>query len=258
MTNANSLSPQFTPSSVGIANGFVIVRLNVIGQNPCNSIVSKDLKITIDKTTVDLGPDQIVCEGPINISSTIQNAGTISWSHNGRGSIVNSTLTTATPIYIPSTLDRDQNVTFTVTVTPNNGCGPNVTDSVIYKINGAPTVSAGASVTICETQPSYVLNGSSTYTDSVVWSHTGSGTFDNPNALTPTYTFSPTDIATGSVTFTLRGKKLNCSDAVSVMTITIRKNPIANAGTAQTICQGQTVYFTGSAPNNSAVFWSVK
>lgn len=256
LTNANSLSPQFTPSSVGIANGFVIVRLNVIGQNPCNSIVSKDLKITIDKTTVDLGPDQIVCEGPINISSTIQNAGTISWSHNGRGSIVNSTLTTATPIYIPSTLDRDQNVTFTVTVTPNNGCGPNVTDSVIYKINGAPTVSAGASVTICETQPSYVLNGSSTYTDSVVWSHTGSGTFDNPNALTPTYTFSPTDIATGSVTFTLRGKKLNCSDAVSVMTITIRKNPIANAGTAQTICQGQTVYFTGSAPNNSAVSWS--
>ncbi|WP_310594615.1 PKD-like domain-containing protein [Flavobacterium sp.] len=256
LANASSLNPMFTPSSIGIANGFVIIRLNVTGQNPCNTIVSKDLKITIDKTTVNLGADQIVCEGPINISSNIQNAGTISWSHNGRGSIVNSTITTATPIYIPSTLDRDQNVTFTVTVTPSNGCGPNVTDSVIYKINGAPTVSSGSSVTICETQQSYVLNGSSTFTDSVVWSHTGSGTLDNPNALAPTYTFSPTDIATGSVTFTLRGKKLNCTDAVSMMTVTIRKNPVANAGTAQTICQGQTVYLTGLAPNNGSVSWS--
>jgi gliding motility-associated-like protein len=256
LANTSSLNPMFTPSSIGIANGFVIIRLNVTGQNPCNTIVSKDLKITIDKTTVNLGADQIVCEGPINISSNIQNAGTISWSHNGRGSIVNSTITTATPIYIPSTLDRDQNVTFTVTVTPSNGCGPNVTDSVIYKINGAPTVSSGSSVTICETQQSYVLNGSSTFTDSVVWSHTGSGTLDNPNALAPTYTFSPTDIATGSVTFTLRGKKLNCTDAVSMMTVTIRKNPVANAGTAQTICQGQTVYLTGLAPNNGSVSWS--
>lgn len=256
LANANTLSPMFTPSSIGIANGSVLVRLNVTGQNPCNKIVSKDLKITIDQTTVDLGPDRTVCEGPITITSTIQNAGTISWTHNGRGSILNSTISSATPIYNPSASDRDQFVTFTVTVTPNNGCGPDVTDTVIYKINGAPTVNAGSSVTVCETQQFYVLNGSSTFTDSVEWSHNGSGTLDNLNAEDPTYTFSPTDIATGSVTFTLKGKKFGCTDAQDSITITLRKNPVANAGTAQTICQGQTVYLNGSAPNNGGVSWS--
>lgn len=256
LANANSLNPMFTPSSIGIANGFVIVRLNVTGQNPCNTIVSEDVKITIDKTTVDLGPDRIVCEGPINISSTIQNAGTISWSHDGGGSILNSTITTATPIYNPSASDRDQPVTFTVTVTPSNGCGSNVTDSVIYTINGAPTVSAGSNVTVCESQQSYVLNGSKSYTDSVIWSHNGSGTLDNPVSEDPTYTFSPSDISKGSVTFTLKGIKFGCTEAISMMTITVLKNPVANAGTAQTICQGQTVYLSGSAPNNGSVSWS--
>lgn len=255
LANANSLSPMFTPSSIGIANGSVIVRLNVTGQNPCNTIVSKDLKITIDQTTVDLGPDRTVCEGPITIASTIQNAGTISWTRTGgSGSFVDPTV--SSPIYNPSASDRDQFVTFTATVTPNNGCGPTVTDSVIYKINGAPTVSAGPNVTVCETQQFYVLNGSKSFTDSVVWTHDGSGTLDNATAEDPTYTFSPSDIINGSVTFTLKGKKLGCTDAQSMVTITIRKNPIANAGTAQTICQGQTVYLNGSAPNNSAVSWS--
>ena len=255
LANANTLSPMFTPSSIGIANGFVIVRLNVTGQNPCNTIVSKDLKITIDQTTVDLGPDRTVCEGPITIASTIQNAGTITWTKSGgSGSFVDPSV--SSPIYNPSASDRDQFVTFTATVTPNNGCGPNVTDSVIYKINGAPTVSAGPNVTVCETQQFYVLNGSKTFTDSLVWSHDGSGTLDNANAEDPTYTFSPSDIVNGSVTFTLKGKKLGCTDAQSMVTVTIRKNPIANAGTAQTICQGQTVYLNGSAPNNSAVSWS--
>jgi gliding motility-associated-like protein len=255
LANANTLSPMFTPSSIGIANGFVIVRLNVTGQNPCNTIVSKDLKITIDQTTVDLGPDRTVCEGPITITSNIQNAGTITWTKSGgSGSFVDPSV--SSPIYNPSASDRDQFVTFTATVTPNNGCGPNVTDSVIYKINGAPTVSAGPNVTVCETQQFYVLNGSKSFTDSVVWTHDGSGTLDNATAEDPTYTFSPSDIINGSVTFTLKGKKLGCTDAQSMVTVTIRKNPVANAGTAQTICQGQTVYLNGSAPNNSAVSWS--
>lgn len=256
LTAANTLSPQFTPSAIGIANGFVIVRLNVTGQNPCNEVVSNEVKITIDKTTAELGADQIICEGPISITSTIQNAGTISWTHNGSGSILNSTKGTATPIYNPSPLDRDQFVTFSVVVTPKNGCGANAIDSVTYKINGAPSVQAGSNVTVCETQLSQVLNGSKSFTDSVVWSHNGAGTLDNPNAEDPTYTFSPTDISNGSVTFTLRGKKFGCIDVISMMTITIRKNTIADAGPAQTICQGQTVYFTGSAPNSDAVSWS--
>ena len=50
---------------------------------------------------------------------------------------------------------------------------------------------------------------------------------DNPNAEDPTYTFSPTDVTNGSVTFILKGKKFGCTDAVSMMTITIRKNTIA-------------------------------
>lgn len=256
LTNANTLNPQFTPSATGIANGSVIVRLNVTGLNPCNTIVSKEIKFTIDKTTVDLGADQIICEGLFTVPAVVTNGGSISWTHNGNGFFVFFTAFTASPIYVSSALDRDHLVTFTATVTPKNGCGSNATDSVIYKINGAPQINAGSNTTVCESQLSHSLNATTSFTDSLSWTHDGSGTLDNPYTEDPTYTISPNDITKGSVTFTLKGKKVGCTDASGMVTLTIRKNPIANAGSAQTICQGQTVYFSGTAPNADSVSWS--
>ena len=81
---------------------------------------------------------------------------------------------------------------------------------------------------------------------------TGSGAFDNIYNEDPIYTLSPGDVNAGSVTFTLTGTQSGCSNASDQLVLTIQKNPTANAGIAQQICQGDSVTIPGSATNASA------
>jgi hypothetical protein len=75
-------------------------------------------------------------------------------------------------------------------------------DEINILINRAPVVGAGPDVEVCEDQPSIVLSGSSGgSTSSVTWSGgSGAAQFSNVNAVSPTYTFTSTDIANGGVT----------------------------------------------------------
>ncbi len=256
-SNLHDLNTVYTPGSGDIAAGFAVLTLTGTGNSPCFTPATDTVILSIvKKPTATLGVDKIVCEGPVNIYSNIQNAGSIKWLINGgSGSFVDATV--SSPIYNPDPiLDKDKSITFTVEVTPSNSCGPVVTDSVIYKVNANPVVIAGGNSTICETQPTFNVTSTIQYTDSVVWTSTGSGSFDNANAEDPIYTFSPGDIAVGSVTFTITGKKFGCPDVTDTMTVTIRKNPITNITSVNSICQGETVFFTATAPNSSSVNWT--
>lgn len=256
-SNLNDLNTVYTPGPGDISDGLaVVLTLSGTGNSPCFTPATDSLILTIvKKPTVDLGVDKIVCEGPVNVYSNIQNAGTIRWLINGGlGRFVDATV--SSPIYDPSPLDKDQSITFTAEVTPKNSCGPVVTDSVIYKVNANPVVIAGGNATICETQSTFNVTSTIQYTDSVIWTSTGSGSFDNANAEDPIYTFSPGDIAVGSVTFTIRGKKFGCPDVTDTMTVTIRKNPITNITSVNSICQGESVFFTATASNSSSVTWT--
>ena len=256
-SNLNDLNTVYTPGTEDIKAGFAVLTLSGTGNSPCFTPATDTVILTIvKKPTVDLGVDKIVCQGPVNIYSNIQNAGTIQWTINGgSGSFVDSTV--SSPIYNPDPVfDKDKLITFSVKVTPKNACGLDVTGSVIYKINATPVVIVGGNSTICETQPTFNVTSTTNYTDSVIWTSTGTGSFDNPNSNAATYTFSPGDITAGSVIFTIRGDKYNCTSVTDAMTVTIRKNPIANAGADKTICQGDTIYFSGSAPNAVSQSWT--
>lgn len=256
-SNLHDLNTVYTPGSGDIAAGFAVLTLTGTGNSPCFTPATDTVILTIvKKPTANLGVDKIVCEGPVNVYSNIQNAGSIKWLINGgSGSFVDATV--SSPIYNPDPiLDKDKSITFTVEVTPSNSCGPVVTDSVIYKVNANPVVIAGGNTTICETQPTFNVTSTIQFTDSVVWTSTGSGSFDNANAEDPIYTFSPGDITVGSVTFTITGKKFGCPDVTDTVTVTIRKNPITNITSVNSICQGETVFFTATAPNSSSVNWT--
>ncbi|MDC0092515.1 hypothetical protein OAI30_00005, partial [bacterium] len=243
-TSSSSLTTTYTPGASDVLNGTVTLTLTASGNSPCSAPVTDTLILNIVKAPiVDAGPDSLACEGPINIvGAAIQNAGSILWTVDpgtGNGFFIDPTV--QNPIYVPAATDLNSTVTLLVDVTPMNACGPNVTDSVLYTINAAPTAVAGGDATICESNNTYQLQSTVANENLITWTTTGSGSFDNVNTEDPIYTLSPGDKTSGSVSFTVRGTQAGCADASDTMVLTIQKNPIANAGTTLQICEGESV-----------------
>lgn len=256
-TSSNSLTPIYTPGPNDISSGSVTLTLEATGASPCFTPASDDIILNIvKKPIVDAGADSLACEGPINITgASIQNAGSILWSTSGDGFFEDPTV--PNPIYVPATSDLNSTVTLTVTVSPINGCGPDITDSVLYTINAAPTAVAGGDETICETNNVVPLQSTITNSNSIEWTSTGSGSFDNKNTEDPIYTFSPNDKVSGSVSFTVTASQPGCADASDTMVVTIQKNPIANAGITSEICEGESVTISSATSQFSdSVNWT--
>src|SRR5262249_28829967 len=136
------------------------------------------------------------------------------------------------------------NATFTHT----SGAGPIV---LKWTISNPPCADSSATVTITITQPpttatvggaQTICAGSTTAGLGVntptsgtgTWSvqSGGSGTF-NPNANTPNATFTPTS---GAGTYVVRWTISNppCSDSFAEVTVTVKQQPTATAGSNQT------------------------
>ena len=64
----------------------------------------------------------------------------------------------------------------------------------------------------------------------LLWTSTGSGSFDNVNVEDPIYTLSPGDKTSGSVSFTVTASQPGCAADSDTMVLTIQKNPIAMRG----------------------------
>src|SRR5690606_42008142 len=91
-------------------------------------------------------------------------------------------------------------------ITPDDlvGLCDAVSDDVVITINPAPTVDAGAPLSICAGSTATLagtIGGSATC---ATWSTLlGDGTFNNASLLNAVYTPGPGDIAAGTVTLTL-------------------------------------------------------
>ena len=110
-------------------------------------------------------------------------------------------------------------------------------------------VVTGGDATICETQNTYQLLSTITNTSTILWTSTGSGSFDNNTNEDPVYTLSPTDKTLTSINFTVTVSEPGCLDVSDSMTLTIQKNPTADAGLDQIICQGDQVTLNGIGTN---------
>ncbi len=102
-------------------------------------------------------------------------------------------------------------------------------------------VAAGPDDQICQGSAYQLVNASSEYTSSVLWTSSGDGTFDNDSSLFATYTPGPNDIIAGTVNLTITGTGLGvngtCDPSVSTMMLTIIPGVTAYAGADATICE---------------------
>ncbi len=120
-----------------------------------------------------------------------------------------------------------------------------------------PTVDAGVDTMICENQL-YPANGIVTSAQSVLWTTSGDGFFQNPNLANTFYLRGNDDITNGQVTLTLTAfgylPGYEASDSVLVL---IQQLPSAYAGPDTLICEGESLLLeSAQVAYNDSLLWT--
>ena len=147
--------------------------------------------------------------------------------------------------------------TVTVTVTDASGNSSNCNATVTVVDPFPASVNAGSDGTVCITAPTYSVSGATAVNASILWTTSGSGTFNNPALLNPVYTRGPTDLT--NVTLTLTGTKINGCPVVLTdqMVLTFAGVPTADAGADKDLCSGTpTVTLSDASAVNGTVSWT--
>lgn len=184
-------------------------------------------------------PKLIVADADMTPACEGANTGSVTITATGGTGTFTSYTVNGTTVTAPNNMvDGLAAGTYTFYATDSHGC-KSEDDYVTVDENPAPIPVAGANDDICADETSYTLSGASTqHTTSVVWSTSGTGTFDNASVVKATYHPSSSDIAAGSVTLTLTANGMaGCSPVTDNMTLTINPLPVPTITTvAGNIC----------------------
>ncbi len=221
-----------------------------------NNVNGQVTVTVVPYATVDAGNDTTICANDcVTLNqSTATNAASLVWTSSGDG--IFSSVSILHPEYCPGTNDLAAGtVNLSLTAFGNTPCG-SVSSTLVLTISEQTGAYAGVNDTICEGS-SYTLSLASVVNaTSTTWTTTGSGSFDDPLALNPTYFPSPLDISLGAVTLSLHAVNtaLYCGDTTDQMVLTIIQLPHANAGSDVTICFGDQTQLNASGGTTYA--WS--
>lgn len=240
--SVNALNAVYTPTETEISNGSVTLTLTSTGNGNCLA-VSDDVTISFTTApTANAGPDQTKCGN----NATTQLGGSVTIATGGQWSgglgVFSPSPNALNATYTPTESEINSgSVTLTLTTTGNNTCNA-VADAMVINFTPAPTVNAGADITICANNAVATLNGSYTVAGGAIWSG-GNGTFSpNNTTMNATYTPTPAEIEAGSVTLTLTTTSNgNCNAVSDEVVIHITPAPIVNAGADITACSNNPV-----------------
>ncbi|MCX6233726.1 MAG: gliding motility-associated C-terminal domain-containing protein [Bacteroidetes bacterium] len=231
------LAATYTPSVEDIDSGMVMLTLTAFAGGDCENISDTMALIIWKQVTVFAGSDASICDGDTYQvpDAVATDYAALLWTHDGAGILTGDT--TLTPTYIPDTGETGL-ITLILLATPmGSGTCPEVQDTMTIIITGSPMVNAGVDAPICSTD-TYTLSGTSNMT-SVLWTTSGTGTFDDQTLLNATYTSSTDDINAGQVILTLTANgNGNCEPASDEMVLTIWKQVTVFAGSDASICEG--------------------
>jgi gliding motility-associated-like protein len=247
--SSTNLSAFYNLSLADQAQTSLTIHLTSTNNGLCNS-EQDSLTITITPApVVNAGVDDTICSnmGSIALSGTVAGgASSGSWSTiGGTGSFTNANaLSTAYNMSSPDTSAG----TVTILLTSTGGTCPPVTDTVVYIIEKAPAVAAGADMNVCD-NAAITLNGVITgFTSTGNWTTTGTGTFvPSSSSLNSFYYPSAADVTAGSIQFILTStNNKGCNPSIDTMQVTFVPSPAANF-TFVNNCFGANSLFTDAS-----------
>jgi len=224
-------NPNVTLTNTGAAP----VTTNYIVTTTLNGCTNRDtVAVTVNPAAVaTAGPNQSVCSGTlVNLGTTTTPGYTYAWTP----STGLSSTTISNPVYNHLNAgSAPDTIVFTVTVTNSFLCTATSTVQVI--VRPVPIANAGTDVIFCSGQSAPIGTGSTggyTYAWSPVTGLSGS-TLSNPN-VTLTNPGSTNQTFNYIVTATWFG----CT-AKDTVVVTVKPNPVSNAGADQNLCSGDTI-----------------
>ena len=257
LTNQDNISPTYSPSNLDWINGQVTLRLTATASPGCVDS-SDDVIVTLTPSpVVDAGENISICNNSVytTSSASVLYADNYAWSTPDGTGTLSSNPNDPIAIYTPSS-DEVGVVKLVLTAQSNGSCTEVVTDEILLTINPAPTADAGQDQVLCESTDEIILSGSVTNESSFVWTanlasgSAGSGTFTPDNDVNTTYNPSPTDIASGSVILNLTAVGQDgCVDVTDSMVVSFAPQPIVDAGTDASICEGDSYDLINSSPS---------
>jgi len=257
--NSSSLSTTYTVASADTSAKTITLRLTSAATTDCGP-VSDDVTFTfISAPKAIAGAPVTICAdaSSVSLTGTVVNATSGTWSSSGTGTFTPSASNLSTT-YIPSDADTAaHSVTLTLTTVSSGICSA-TQDQLVVTIDRIPVVNAGTDIPICSDATSVNMNGSVVNATGGTWTTSGSGTFDNANALNAIYTPSNADKTGGTVTLTLTSTGMGTCNAVNdKMIITFSPVPTINAGPDLTICSdASSVTVTGTVTVATGGTWT--
>lgn len=222
----NATANTQNPTHQYAANGTYTVTLIVNTATGCSDTITQQLTVNTNIPSAAFNSVN-VCQGTAMNFTDASSGGPFSaWSWNfGDPASGSNTAATQNPSH---SFSAPGTFTVTLDVTNSAGCQNQITHDVTVYAN--PTVSvAGQQICVGAQATLTAPNGFSSYN----WTPGGASQSINVNpATTTTYTITVTD-------------NHNCQGSNTVQ-VTVDPLPVANAGTAQTVCQGTAVTLTGS------------
>ena len=252
------LNAAYTPTPAEIAAGQFNLVLSTTGNGNC-TVVRDSLVVIVDPVpVVNAGPDQQICANNSNVqlNGFVGNAPGGAWS-GGAGTFFPSNTMLATQ-YAPTAAEvAAGSLTLTLTSTGTTYCAA-VTDQMVIVFTGTPIVNAGADLQVCANNSAVQLTGNITNASGGTWTG-GSGSFaPSANVLSPVYTPSAGELATGMLSLYLTSTgNGNCIAVRDTVVVNFTPAPTVNAGADLDMCMNSAVVtLNGSITVATGAQWS--
>ena len=204
------------------------------------------------KSMAYAGNDITICEDQIvHLSGSADYYNTLLWTTSGSGHFSDATI--LNPDYTPSAADIAAGAV-TLTLTANGpGYKSTVSDQITVTFNLKPTAFAGTDASVCAGNAYQLADASATSYQSLLWSTTGTGSFDNTASVNPVFTPGVSDVTAGFVSLTLTAESGNtCGAVTDQVDLVINPLPSLLLSGDGAICAGDSImlsyHFTGTAP----------
>ncbi len=225
----HALSTVYYPSGDDYSSGQISLTLTASSSGYCQSQSQSSLLVSFEPSPeiISTVADSSCYGSEVNISAEANNYSLINWISSGNGSFNDNTGITAS--YIPSQDEVEQGLAEIMAVASGTGNCSWQQDTAVALIHiiAEPLVDAGEDLLSCGAESVYVFgqieNGA---TETIQWSSSGDGSFENENLLNTIYHPGPQDISDGTVNLILQAQpEAPCGDVFTDEAVLTINNP---------------------------------
>ncbi|MCP9198450.1 T9SS type A sorting domain-containing protein [Gramella sp. GC03-9] len=231
ISGATSAIYQINSASVTEDDGNYYVEVS--GENACKTVTSETVTVTVDENIIidtQPQPQDICIGGEINLSVAATASGgdpIYQWRKDG---VDISGANSATLSISNAQLSDSGEYDVVIDGPDGYACDLGYSEKILVTVNEAATVEAGEPINACSTDGTVAIgsDASATNYSSLVWTSSGTGTFEDANALITNYI--PGTGETGEVTLTLTVQgNAGCSEVSDAVTVNISNFPVINS-----------------------------